>query len=425
MQDVWTELARDFGGPALNLQLLVLALGMAVAWTLNKLMHRYVMQRAPEAWKIGIGGVKRVLFPLIFLIFVYISRIILHHWQATSSLLDLAITLLMAMAGIRLAVYALRYIFTPRTWVKTVESAISSVIWVMVALHLSGILPEVVQALDDIGFSVGKDRISVLLVLQSLVTVVVTLVVALWISRLMENRLMSTEQINMNLRVVLTKLTRVLLILVGTLAALSVVGFDITLLSVFGGALGVGLGFGLQKIASNYVSGFIILLDESVHLGDVITIDGHYGVVSQIRSRYLVLRKMDGTEVVIPNENLISSSVINHSFTDRKARVLLPVQVSYEGSLELAMECMHQAAIQHPRVIQDPAPEVLIKGFGESGIDLQLSIWIADPEEGSAGLQSAIYLEIWHAFQEHGIVIPYPQRNVHILPQAVDQPSVP
>lgn len=424
MQDVWTDLARDFGGPALNLQLLVLALGMAVAWTLNKLMHRYVMQRAPESWKIGIGGVKRVLFPLIFLVFVYISRIVLQHWQ-TSSLLDLAITLLMAMAGIRLAVYALRYIFTPSTWLKTAESAIVSVIWVMVALHLAGILPEIVQSLDEIGFSIGEDRISVLLVLQSLVTVVATLVAALWASRLLENRLMHAEQINMNLRVVLTKLIRVLLILVGTLAALSVVGFDVTLLSVFGGALGVGLGFGLQKIASNYVSGFIILLDESIHLGDVITINGHYGIVSQIGSRYLVLRKLDGTEVIIPNEDLISGTVINHSFTDRKARVLMPVQVSYESALEQAMASLCEAAKRHPRVLQEPPPEALLKGFGESGIDLNLSIWIADPEEGSAGLQSAIYLDIWHEFQKNGIIIPYPQRDIRIVAQAPDQRSLP
>lgn len=424
MQDVWTDIVREISGPDWYWQLLVLGIGMVVAWTLNKVMHLQVMHRAPDSWRVGIGGVKRVLFPLIFLMVVGSGKLLLQHWQSTS-LLDLATTLLMAMAGIRLSVYALRYIFMPSTWLRTAESAIASVIWVIVALHLAGILPDIAQSLDDIGFNAGKTRISLLLVLQAVVTAVATLIVALWLSRLLENRLMRTEQINMNLRVVLTKLIRFLLILVGTLTALSAVGFDITLLSVFGGALGVGLGFGLQKIASNYVSGFIILLDESVHLGDVITIDGHYGIVSQIRSRYLVLRKMDGTEVVIPNENLISSSMISHSYTDRKVRVLMPVQVSYEGSLELAMECMRQAASRHRRVIQDPSPEVLIKGFGDNGIDLQLSIWIADPEEGTASLQSAIYLEIWHEFQINKISIPYPQRDVRIVghPQVSIQQS--
>ena len=219
----------------------------------------------------------------------------------------------------------------------------------------------------------------------------------------------------MYFRVVMTKLVRILLTLVGVLVALSAVGFDITLLSVFGGALGVGLGFGLQKIASNYVSGFIILLDESVHLGDVITLDGHYGVVEQIRSRYLVLRKLDNTEVIIPNETLIASAVINHSLTDRRAKVQMPIQVSYEGDLELAMRIMREAAERHPRVLDDPAPEVHLKGFGESGIDLQLSFWIPDPEEGSSSLQSALYLEIWRAFQVQGVSVPYPQREIRIL----------
>jgi small-conductance mechanosensitive channel len=205
------------------------------------------------------------------------------------------------------------------------------------------------------------------------------------------------------------------LTLIGALTALSAIGFDITLLSVFGGALGVGLGFGLQKIASNYVSGFIILLERSVHIGDVITVDSHYGVVNQIRSRYLVLRKLDGIEVVIPNEMLISNAIINHSFTDRKARITLPVMVSYESNLERAMELLKEAACGHPRVMDDPAPEVQVLGFGDNGIDLQLVIWIPDPEEGSGSLKSALYLTIWHAFQQHAISVPYPQRDIRII----------
>jgi small-conductance mechanosensitive channel len=213
----------------------------------------------------------------------------------------------------------------------------------------------------------------------------------------------------------MSKLVRIILTLIGILTALSAIGFDITLLSVFGGALGVGLGFGLQKIASNYVSGFIILLERSVHIGDVITVDSHYGVVNQIRSRYLVLRKLDGIEVVIPNEMLISNPIINHSFTDRKARITLTVMVSYESNLELAMELLKEAACEHPRVMDDPAPEVEVLGFGDNGIDLQLVIWIPDPEEGSGSLRSALYLTIWRAFQQHAISVPYPQRDIRII----------
>jgi len=412
--DLWNELWGDLGSTVVLWQLAIIAFSLLLAWGINNLLRRTVTKKAPEAWKIGVGGINRVLFPLLGLAFVFIGKLILHHWQHTS-LLALAATLLVAMACIRLTVYTLRYIFMPSGWLHTMESAISTVVWIVVALHFTGLLPEVLNVLEGISFSAGKLHISLLLILQVALTGVVTLVITLWISRFAENKMMHAEQVSMNLRVVLSKLIRVSLLLVGVLTALSVVGFDITLLSVFGGALGVGLGFGLQKIASNYVSGFIILLDESLHLGDVITVDGHYGVVNQLRSRYLVLRKLDGTEVVIPNESLISSAVINHSFSDRKARVLVPVQVSYESPLEKAMSIMLAAAKKHPRVLVDPASEVQVLGFGENGIDLQLSIWIIDPEEGSSGLKSQIYLDIWWAFQEQGIAIPYPQRDIRIL----------
>ena len=415
MREIWIELANDLHTAAAYWQLAILATALALSWASNGLVHRFVTLRAPESWKVGVGGIKRALFPVTALVFVYLGKVIMRHWEQHTALLSLSATLLLAMAGIRLAVYALRYIFNPSSVLKSMENLISGTIWLVVALHLAGVLPEIVQGLEEAGFSVGKNRISVLLILQSVVTVIVTVVVALWLSRLLENRLMRAEQINMNFRVVMTKLVRILLTLVGVLVALSAVGFDITLLSVFGGALGVGLGFGLQKIASNYVSGFIILLDESVHLGDVITLDGHYGVVEQIRSRYLVLRKLDNTEVIIPNETLIASAVINHSLSDRRAKVQMPIQVSYEGDLDLAMHIMREAAERHPRVLDDPAPEVHLKGFGESGIDLQLSFWIPDPEEGSASLQSALYLDIWRAFQAQGVSVPYPQREIRIL----------
>jgi small-conductance mechanosensitive channel len=339
---------------------------------------------------------------------------VLHHWQHTS-LLMLASTLLVAMAVIRLAVYALRYIFAPSGWVRTTENVVVAIVWMSLAMHLTGFLPEVLNALDEVSFTFGKNKVSLLLMLQAVVVVVVTIIAALSASRFIENRLMRAEQINMNLRVVMTKLVRILLTFVGVLVALSAVGFDITLLSVFGGALGVGLGFGLQKIASNYVSGFIILLDQSVHLNDVITVDSHYGVVHQIRSRYTVLRKLDGTEVVIPNDTLITSTVINHSLSDRKARILMPVQVGYECNLEKVMDIMQRSASQHPRVLKDPAPEGQVLGFGESGIDLQLSLWIEDPEEGSGSLKSAIYLDIWREFKANGVTVPYPQREIRII----------
>ncbi len=414
IQLIWQEIQADMSTPVVLWQLAIIVAAVATAWMINGVLRQYVMRHAPEHWKLAIGGINRVLFPLTSLVFVLSSQLILSGWQHTS-LLQLASRLLLAMAAIRLIVYFMRYVFPSGGWLKALESMIAWSIWGALALHLTGVLPQLLQGLEDMRFNIGKNQVNLLLVLQALLTVIVTIFIALWLSRLLENRLMRAEHVNVNLRVILTKLIRIVLLFIATLIALSAVGLDITLLSVFGGALGVGLGFGLQRIASNYVSGFIILLDKSMQIGDVITADSHYGVVSDLRTRYLVLRKLDGTEVIIPNETLIVNSVINHSFSDHKARVQMPVQISYDSPLELAMRLISDIALQHPRVLRVPEPAVHIKGFGESGIDLMLSVWIPDPEEGSASLQSEIYLDIWRAFQENNISIPYPQREVRIL----------
>ncbi|MBC7786381.1 MAG: mechanosensitive ion channel [Methylophilaceae bacterium] len=414
MINIWQEIQGDVSTPAIFCQVAVIVVCLSGAWALNGVLRAYVMRHAPENWKIGIGGINRILFPLSSFIFVLLSKMILAHWQHTG-LMTLASRLLLAMAVIRLFVYALRSIFSPSGWLKTLENLISFSIWIILACHLSGVLPDIIQTLEDIKFNVSKTPVNLLQILQAIFTVVVTLLIALWVSRLIENKLMRAQHINVNMRVVLTKLTRILLMFIAVLVALSAVGLNLTLLSVFGGALGVGLGFGLQKIASNYVSGFIILLDKSMQIGDVITAENHYGVVSDLRSRYLVLRKLDGTEVIIPNEILITNSVINHSFSDRKARVILSIQISYDSDLELAMRLMQDAAIDHPRIMVEPAPSAHLIGFSANGIDLNLNVWVPDPEEGSAELKSQIYMAIWRAFKQHNISIPFPQMDVRLL----------
>jgi small-conductance mechanosensitive channel len=371
---------------------------------------------ALEDAKLAVGGINRVLFPLSILCFVWVAKMILAHWQHVG-ILTLVNKLLLAMAAVRLVVYAMRYIFSGGLWLKTLENFIAWVIWGVLALHLTGFLPYISESLEAAEFSIGKNQINLLMITQGLFTVLLTLLVALWVSRLIENKLMRAEHVSINLRVVIVKLIRILFIVLAVLIAMSAVGLDITLLSVFGGALGVGLGLGLQKIASNYVSGFIILLDKSMKIGDVITIENHYGVISDLRSRYLVLRKLDGTEVVIPNETFITSAVINHSFSDTRSRVQLPIQVSYESNLDTALKIMESSAKKQPRVIGEPAPAAFVVNFGESGIDLMLNIWILDPEEGSSSLKSDLYREIWRQFQKQGVVIPYPQREVRMLAQ--------
>jgi small-conductance mechanosensitive channel len=414
IQLIWQEVLGDLSSQAALWQLLIVAIAVAIAFAINGVLRAYFLGRLPDNMKPMLGAINRILFPISAFLMVSIARFICAEWMHVG-VLRLASRLLLAMAIVRLLVYGLRYIFSPGGWLKALENVIAWGVWIILALHLSGVLPEIAITLEDVRFNIGKNPVNLLIILQGILTVVATIFVALWLSRLVENKLMRTEQININMRVVLSKLIRVVFIFLAVLIALSAVGLDITLLSVFGGALGVGLGFGLQKIASNYVSGFIILVDRSVQIGDLITVDVHYGVVKELRSRYMTLRKLDGTEVIIPNEMMITEVVINHTSAEHKGRIQMPIQVAYESDLDVVIGLMRGVAEQHPRTLKTSNVDVLVKGFGESGIDLMLSFWIADPEEGSAILQSELYQKIWKLFKEHGIGIPYPQREIRML----------
>ena len=411
---IWQEILADFSTPAALWQLAIIAVSLAIAFAINGALRAYFLGRLPENMKPVLGAINRILFPISVFIMVTIARYVCEEWMHVG-MLRVASRLLIAMAIIRLLVYGLRYIFSPSGWLKTLESVLAWGVWIILALHLSGILPEIAIALEEVKFNIGKNPVNLLIILQGMLTVVATIFIALWLSRLVENKLMRTDQININMRVVLSKLVRVVFIFLAVLIALSAVGLDITLLSVFGGALGVGLGFGLQKIASNYVSGFIILVDRSVQIGDLITVDVHYGVVKELRSRYMTLRKLDGTEVIIPNEMMITEVVINHTSAEHRGRIQMPIQVAYDSDLDVVITLMRAVAEKHPRTLKTSSTDVFVKGFGERGIDMMLSFWVADPEEGTAALQSDLYQQIWKLFKEHAIGIPYPQREIRVL----------
>jgi len=414
IEHIWQEVIADIGTSVAIWQISVIVAACAIAWMINGVLRAYVTRNAPENWKLGIGTVNRMLFPLSTLTIILLAKWILGYWQHTS-MLHIASNLLLAMAAVRFAVYAVRYMLAPGSMLKTLENTTAALIWLVLALHLTGLLPDILNSLENMEFNIGKNPVNLLIILQGLLTILVTIFAAMWLSRFVEKKLMHIDHLNANTRVVLTKVLRVFLLFIAVLIALSAVGLDLTLLSVFGGALGVGLGFGLQRIASNYVSGFILLMDKSIQIGDVVTIDVHYGVIRDLRTRYLVLQKLDGTEVIIPNETLIINPVINHSFLDRNTRVLLLIQVAYQSDLDLTLKLLLKAAELHPRVLVTPEPNALVKGFADNGIDLTLSVWIADAENGTATLQSEIYLTIWRLFKENDISIPYPQREVRIL----------
>ncbi len=367
------------------------------------------------ARKTGIGESKRLLFPYSLLASLLIGKGLLGHLHLPFALIDIALQLVIALAVIRTLVYMLQTIFTQKPWIASLERAVAWLIWIVLALHISGLSRGILESLDEISFTFGKERISVLIVMQALVVVAASFLVSLWASRAIEKKIMAADLMDMNLKVMLTKITRTLFIIAASIATLSAAGIDMTALSMFGGALGVGLGLGLQKIASNYVSGFIILLDRSIHINDIISVEGKMGVLTKLTTRYVVLKSPDGSESLIPNDTLITSTVVNHTYTDRQVRLAAPVQVGYSSDLELAMKIMVDAASHQKRVLADPEPQVYLKEFADSGINLELGFWISDLEEGRLGLISDINLEIWREFKKHGIEIPFPQREVRLL----------
>jgi small-conductance mechanosensitive channel len=405
-----SELSTPFGW----IELALVAVCFAGGWALA---HRMQLKsaRSGELVRVGMGGINRVIFPLVSLVLLVLAHAIFRLVH-TPFFLSMALPLAIALALIRLCVYALRGLFGNASWMAASERAISFAIWALVILYFFDVLPQIGAELDEMQISIGKTRVSVLEIAKGLVVVMVTVAAALWVSAFIEHKLSQAQGIDVNLRVVLSKVLRALLLVIGVLFALQAVGIDLTLLTVFGGAIAVGIGLGLQRLASNYIAGFTILLDRSIRLGDMITVDGRHGIVSSVTSRYVVVKSLDGIEAIVPNETLITTTVLNYTYTSKNARVGVVVQVSYDSDVELALELMTAAGNSHRRVIHSPSPPTaLVTRFAENGIELELGVWIGDPEVGQGELRSTLHREILAAFRKHGIRIPFPQRELRIL----------
>jgi small-conductance mechanosensitive channel len=308
-----------------------------------------------------------------------------------------------------------------RARIKGWGTPISLVVWLFLSLHLLGWGDSVITALDGIGINAGKTRISVWSVAKLLVTVSLFVVVAMWASRWLERRVLKLDALAPNMRIGIAKFLQAFLVGLSVLVGLNAAGLDLTTLNVLTGAIGIGLGFGLQSIAANFVSGFVLLMDRSIKPGDVISFTGTtgtategFGWVEELRGRYVVVRDRDGVASLVPNQNLITNPVINWSYTDPRVRLKLPVRVSYKSDPELAMQLMLRATVGHRRVIQDPAPVARMMSFGDHGIELELRFWIPDPQEGVNNVRSDVNRAIWRLFQENGIVIPIAQREVRL-----------
>ena len=411
----WLELLQQ---PILWLQVLVLLLSLLGAWLLGRQLRRYLQQGEPIAGqrlrRFTVSSVRRMLFPVVMLLLVLVGRSILEGLGYQTLILNVAVPLLLSLAAIRLLVYGLRKAYPDSPTLKAWEGIISSSIWILFALHLLDWLKPIMAGMDALALRIGETRISLLSTLELLLLVGVLMGVAFWISSALERRMRNSIHVTPALQVALAKFIKFFLLTLAFLLALNAVGIDLTTLTVFGGALGVGIGFGLQRIASNFISGFILVLDRSIRPGDVISIGGKMGWVEALRARYVVVRSRDGVETLVPNENLVTSEVINWSYSDPNVRVKIPVSISYHDDPEQAMAIMMQIAQANERVLAEPAPSVRLMEFGDSGIHLEMRVWVNDPEEGLGSVRSAINLAIWRAFKEAGITIPFPQRDVHV-----------
>jgi small-conductance mechanosensitive channel len=395
------------------LELLVALLCVLLAWAIDRRLEkmrerRNVYARVPRS-------VVRVAFPLFAVAITYIASLAWRRYAGAPFFLSIATPILIALAIIRLSVYGLRRLFPSQAWLPAWELAIGTTIWALAILYFLGVLPEMVEALDQVVIPLGKSQVSVLTIFTGIVVVLVTVVVTLWLSGLIEQRLTNATQLDANLRVVLSKAISAVLIVVGVLIALQQIGFDLTLLTVFGGALGVGIGLGLQKLASNYIAGFTILLDRSIRLGDLITVDGRTGVVTKVSSRYVVVRSGDGVEAIVPNETLVTTTVMNHTYTSTEVRVVLTVQVAYGTDVDKALKVLEGVALADPRVLREArAPAALVLAVGDNGITLELGVWVGDPHiQGS--LRSTLYRGVLKQFAENGIAIPFPRRELRVV----------
>lgn len=356
----------------------------------------------------------RLAFPLLGMLLAGIAIVALQPFVRVN-LLKLAMPLWGSLALVRGVVFVLRQAFPRAAWLTAWERIIAATVWGCLALYITDLAPYVVEALEQVHFAVGKQHVDLWQILSGAATVFLTVVAALWVGGLIEARLMRVESLDGNLRIVGVRVAKAVLTLVAIIASLSLVGIDMTALSVFTGALGVGLGFGLQKIASNYVAGFIILIDRSIRIGNIVQVGGDSGEVTQITTRYTVLKHQGGTEYIVPNETFMTSVVQNQTFSSSALRLTTTVGVAYDTDLELAMRLMVGAAAAQPRVLAEPAPRVQLTQFADSSINLELGFWINDPDAGKGNVISDTNFAIWRAFREHGVSIPFPQREVRLI----------
>ena len=365
-----------------------------------------VQKRKPLGFiRIHASG-REIFFILLTPIFLWLAATLAQAAHLPFAILQSVATLASVWAIIRFTSSTIESDFLARLLAVT--------LWMIAALSIFGWLKPAIDLADRAAFSVGSLRISVLFVIKS----GIAYAVLFWLVRLGSNVLdrvfLRANGLTPSQRVLFNKLSTIVLYIIAVVVGMSIVGLNLTSLAVFSGALGLGIGFGLQKVVSNLISGIILLMDKSIKPGDVIAVGDSYGWVNSLGARCVSVLTRDGKEHLLPNENLITQTVENWSYSDRKVRVHIPIGVAYGSDVHLVHDLLLKAAEDHPRILNEPNPRALIMGFGDSSIDFEIRCWIFDPQESVSNIKSDLYYRLWDLFMENGIEIPFPQRDIHI-----------
>jgi len=385
---------------------------LALTWLLV-----WGVRRATPQWDLSVLLGRRlldgVLFPSLLLGLVFITRAV---WAKSHPLwiFDFLVPVCFSLAVIRLGVKVIQVTFKSAEWVKLIERSLSWLVWAAVVLWLTGLLPLVLEELDQIKWKIGASHLSVRTLIEGGFTAGLVMLLTLWVSSAIETKLLkSSSGSELSLRKAVSNAVTSLLLFVGLMLSLSAVGIDLTALSVLGGAVGVGIGFGLQKLAANYVSGFVILAERSMRIGDSVKVDGFEGRISDIKARYTVIRSLTGRESIVPNEMLINSRVENLSLADSSILQSTQVTVAYGTDVDGVMQLLMQACKAQNKVLKDPLPFVTLTNFGADGLEFGAHYWVDEQQAGLLTLKSEINIRILQLLQAKGIEIPYPQRVVH------------
>ena len=410
-----TEIDRlldDLSHPGVPVEVAVLLACLLAAFGICWLIGR---RQPPESVWFGRAVVDGLLFPLLALAFTYSATLGIAPSHKVA-LLKLALPVLMSLAGIRFLARVFTVVFPHSGMARLVERLFSWMAWIAAVLWIIGLLPAVMEEMDAIQFAFGKAHVSLLALVQGLLSSGAVLVLALWISAVLERKVLHDAVQDLSLRKVAASAIRALLLLVGLLFALSAVGVDLTALSVLGGALGVGLGLGLQKLAANYVSGFVILFERSLRIGDTVRVDGFEGVIVDIKTRYTLIRSLAGRASIVPNEKLITERIENLSLADPRILLATDVTVGYASDVDRVQKILLDAALATPRVLAEPAPAAQLAHLGADGLEFTLQFWISDPNNGQINVRSEVNLRVLEGLRKAGIEIPFAQRVVHIQP---------